>query len=77
MQTWTYFEIILFTNTVEYMNSKEKNTYFELISRFVSKYKHYESAHSCLCTLYVNSIYDLLTESSITQFSICFRSFNA
>ncbi|MDZ5759045.1 helix-turn-helix domain-containing protein [Carnobacterium maltaromaticum] len=67
IQTWTYFEIILFTNTVEYMNSKEKNTYFELISRFVSKYKHYESAHSCLCTLYVNSIYDLLTESSITQ----------
>ncbi|TFJ77648.1 Rgg/GadR/MutR family transcriptional regulator [Carnobacterium maltaromaticum] len=67
IQTWTYFEIILFTNTVEYMNSKEKTTYFELVFRFVNKYKGYEPAQSSLCILYINSIYDLLTESSITK----------
>lgn len=68
VQTWTFFEIILYTNTTEYMLSEEKNIYYGLVFQFSKKYKNFSSAHGSLCTLYINLIYDLLTESSIRQY---------
>ena len=68
VQTWTYFEIVLYTNTVEYMLSEEKNVYYKLVTQFAKKYKKFNSAHASLCTLFINLIYDLLTEFSIKQY---------
>lgn len=68
VQTWTLFEITLYTNTVEYMLSEEKNVYYALVFQFSKKYKKFNSTHSSLCTLYINLIYDLLTEFSIQKY---------
>lgn len=67
VQTWTYFEILLFSNSIDYIDYQEKNAYFKLIIPFLDKYKQYGPAQDTLCVLFTNLIYDLVMDTHVIQ----------
>lgn len=60
INTWTCFEIVLFSNSLDYINYEEKSAYFKLILPYVEKYKSYPKIHSILCELFSNLLFDLI-----------------
>ncbi|MGX7419856.1 Rgg family transcriptional regulator [Carnobacterium gallinarum] len=60
LQSWTLHEILLFANTIDFINYEEKADYFQLILPLLDKYKHYDRGKLAICGLLTNVIHELI-----------------
>lgn len=60
VETWTLQEILLYTNTIEFIELEAHIVFFKKISKSFPLYEHFDLAREVLCTMCINLIHEAL-----------------
>jgi len=65
LQSWTLQEMQLFSNTLEYIEYKQKDILFKTLIKSMKKYENYDRGRDVICVMLTNMIHELIMNDEL------------